>query len=465
MNAVRGSTVARVEPFVDSRYFLAPVGATGWLAGIWLASKNTIDVGYWLALAVPFVLGAVVAWRRGRIGLILAFCAALCLGAARYVSSQPPLSPEYVHYYNGAADIVITGAVSREPAIDDTRARLRVAVAEVALDGQSKPAQGTIQVETGRYPEIPYGATVRLAGDLSSPFILGNPGYTAYLERQGIRGVMRFPAIEVTAEGGGSGLYRALLRIRERGRDAIKVSLPEPHAALLTGILLGDSSGLPRELSDDFRETGMTHIIAISGFNIAIIIGMLDLMTAPVFPRRTAAILIMVIIGLYALLVGASASVVRAALMGITYLIGIRLMGRPTYAVAGLFTAAFLMTLAHPEALWDVGFQLSFAATLGLVLYAGPWSRRLDRGAPAILAPEVRGRVLKVLAEVVVVTLAAQVLTLPLILYHFGRLSLASLPANFLVLPAQTGVMASGGLMLALGLLSPVAGQIAGLLA
>lgn len=173
----------------------------------------------------------------------------------------------------------------------------------------------------------------------------------------------------------------------------------------------------------------------------------------------------MVLIGLYAILVGAGASVVRASVMGITYLIGFRLLGRPTLAIAGLFTAAFFMTVAQPGALWDIGFQLSFAATLGLMLYAGAWTRRLDRGASAVFAPEVRGRVSRVVGEVVVVTLAAQVLTLPLILYHFGRLSLASLPANFLVLPAQAGVMTTGGITLALGLVWPAGGQLAGLVA
>lgn len=207
----------------------------------------------------------------------------------------------------------------------------------------------------------------------------------------------------------------------------------------------------------------MTHIIAISGFNIAVIIALLDHLMAPLFPRRTAALIIMLFIGLYAILVGASASVVRAAVMGISYLIGRRLLGRPTLAIAGLFTAAFLMTLSNPNTLWDVGFQLSFAATLGLMLYAGPWSRGFAGRVAPLFAPQVRGRVTGLVSEVLLVTLAAQVLTLPLILYHFGRLSLAGLPANILVLPAQTAVMATGGLTLAAGLLWPPIGQVVGL--
>lgn len=129
----------------------------------------------------------------------------------------------------------------------------------------------------------------------------------------------------------------------------------------------------------------------------------------------------MLLIAAYAALVGASASVVRAAIMGIGYLIGRRFLGRPTLVVATLLATGFLMTLAEPTALWDIGFQLSLAATLGLLLYAEPWLRRLDRatgGMPDATQPVTR----QLLGEAFIVTMSAQVLTLPLLLFHFGRL-------------------------------------------
>lgn len=447
---------------VDSRYFLAPAGGVGWLAGIWLASVINLSSLTWLILAVPPIVGAVVFWRRGRIGLALAAFGALALGGARYAAAQLPLEPGRIEYYNGAKDVIVLGNVIAEPDTGDTRTDLRVAARELHMNGQVLPVTGVIQVQTGRFPAIPYGASTRLTGNLAAPLSLGSPSYASYLARRGTSSVMEFPRVEVLSTEGGSPIMRGLIRLKERGREIIRAALSEPQAALLTGILLGDSSGMPRTLNDAFRQTGMTHIIAISGFNIAVIIALLDYVTGPLLPRRMAAVVIMLLIALYAMLVGASASVVRASIMGITYLTGLRLMGRPTLVVAGLFSAAFLMTLAQPVTLWDVGFQLSFAATLGLMLYATPWTRRLDRRASAILTPEVRGKVVKVAAEVVVLTLAAQILTLPLLLYHFGRLSLASLPANILVLPAQPGVMVTGGLTLFLGLAWPIAGQVAG---
>jgi competence protein ComEC len=447
-------------PAIDSRFYLAPAGGAGWLAGIWLADRLGWQAAVWLAVALPAVVGAALLWRRGRVGLALAACGALALGGARYAASIPPLTPAVVQYYNGATDVVILGQVKAEPERSDTNSRLRVAVQQLTMNGQTRPVDGLIQAQTGLYPSIPYGATVRLAGDLAAPGDAGSSGYAAYLERQGVGSIMEFPAVEVVAEGGGSPLFRAVLALKARGRAAIAAALPEPHAALLTGILLGDDSGLPRDLVEDFRTTGMTHVIAISGFNIAIIIGLLDVITAPVLPRRRAAVVIMVLILGYAILVGAMASVVRAAIMGVAYLVGLRLLGRATLAVAGLFTAAFLMTLVDPNALWDVGFQLSFAATLGLMLFAGPWSRRLDRGAASVFTPETRSWVVKWTSDLLIVTLAAQLLTVPLLLYHFGRLSLASLPANLLVLPVQPLVMFTGGLTMIAGLVSPLAGPL-----
>lgn len=447
---------------IDSRYYLAAVAGVGWLCGIGLGSAVELPASLWLLLAVPLLIGAILLWRRGRAGLALAGMVALALGASRYSAAQPSFDPSQLHYYNGMKDVAIVGTVRVEPELGDTFTQLRVQVEELVIDNRSVPVSGTALVQIGRFPPIEYGSTLRLSGDLDDPERLGSSGYAAYLERQGVMSVMEYPRVEVTSTGSGSWLMRALLRLKDSGRHVIGDILPEPHAALLTGILLGDDSGMPRTLREQFRLTGMTHIIAISGFNIAVLIALLDRVTGPLLPRRSAAWIIIVFLALYAALVGAGASVVRATIMGISYLAGLRLMGRPTMVVAGLFTASFLMTLAQPETLWDVGFQLSFAATLGLMLYAGPWTRRFERGVSPYFTPDTRASVIQLTADVVIVTLAAQVLTLPLILYHFGRLSLASIPSNFLVLPAQPGVMAAGGIAMLLGLLHPFAGQLAG---
>jgi competence protein ComEC len=238
--------------------------------------------------------------------------------------------------------------------------------------------------------------------------------------------------------------------------------VPEPQASLLTGILLGDDSGLSEPMQDAFRTTGMTHIIAISGFNIALLAGVLLRAGRPLLGYRAAAWAALTGVALYALFVGAEASVVRAAIMGGLYVIATRLLGRPTFAPAALVTAAVLMTIAQPLALWDVGFQLSFAATLGLMLYTAPMGKWSQAQFEHRFSRPNAIRITGFLSEVVLATIAAQLLVLPLLAYHFGQFSLVSLPANLLILPAQPAVMTWGGLTTLLGLIAaPLAQPLA----
>ncbi len=195
---------------------------------------------------------------------------------------------------------------------------------------------------------------------------------------------------------------------------------------------------------------------------MAILVAILVRLAEPFFSRRGAVIFALVGISLYTVLVGADASVVRAALMGGIYLIANRWLGRPNFAFASLFLAGIAMTLVRPFTLWDVGFQLSFAATLSLMLYADPltqWTRRILR---RWLVRDWVENVMGVLSEAVILTIAAQILTLPLIIAYFDQLSLISFLANALILPVQPAVMIWGGLATLVGLALPAVGQLLG---
>jgi competence protein ComEC len=176
--------------------------------------------------------------------------------------------------------------------------------------------------------------------------------------------------------------------------------------------------------------------------------------------NRWAALIAFVGITLYAILVGAEASVVRAAIMDAFFIIALHYLGRPTFLPATLFAAALFMTLANPLALWDVGFQLSFMAVMGLVLYIGPWSQGISERLETRFGLEKAQRTTHLIADVLLVTLAATIVTLPIMLYHFDTFSLISPLANLLILPAQPGVMVIGGLATLLGMISPVLGQL-----
>jgi competence protein ComEC len=438
--------------------------ALAWFLGLWLGSVSQQPAGLWLGFSALSLAAAFLFRRHGRPAAGLALLGVLGLGALRYALDRPPSGAGQLVYYNGAASATLTGLVVREPRVRDSYQELRVRAEILALEEQSPGAvAGLALVRIPRYPAVTYGDRLELVGDLTPPEAEGRPGasfdYGSYLARQGIQAVLAFPQSQVLDQGQGSVFFHAIYALKERARAVIYRQLPDPQASLLSGILLGDDSGLPSGLQDQFRASGLTHIIAISGFNIAILAGVLLALGRPLLSRRTGAILALIGLALYTILVGAEASVVRAAIMGALLIVAVRLLGRPTFAPAGLFTAGMVMTLADPDILWHVGFQLSFMATLGLMLYVEPVSAWLRGRLARLTTPERARQLTGVLAEIMLATLAAQFLVLPLLVGHFEELSLISLPANLLVLPAQPGVMIWGGLATVSGLLWPALGQ------
>jgi competence protein ComEC len=387
----------------------------------------------------------------------------MALAGARYATAVPTIDQNHIAFYNNRRNVTLTGLVVDEPDVRDRFVNLRVEVDSIQVSGGAQlPMQGVVQVQTYRFPAINYGSRLRVTGFLETPPEDETFSYRLYLARQGVHSLMSLPNVTVTAENEGNRLYQAIFSFKSRAQTTIAQLIPEPQAALLTGILLGNDNGLPPELDEAFRLTGMTHIIAISGFNIAILVAILVRIAEPFFSRRGSVVFALVGISLYTVLVGADASVVRAAVMGSIYLIANRWLGRPNFAFASLFLAGFLMTAIRPFTLWDVGFQLSFAATLSLMIYADPLTQWVRRKLRRVLEREWVEQVMGVLSEVVILTVAAQILTLPLIIGYFDQLSLISLLANALILPVQPAVMIWGGLATLLGMVLPALGQLFG---
>ena len=193
--------------------------------------------------------------------------------------------------------------------------------------------------------------------------------------------------------------------------------------------------------------------------NITILAALVISLTSRTLGIRRGAIVAAIVIAFYTILVGADASVVRAAIMGGLVLFA-RFLGRMTLALASLSAAAIVMTLVNPYVLWDVGFQLSFAATLGLVLYAEPIKDWFVKIASRWMEAAQAKRLSIPVGEFILFTFAAQITTLPLTAYHFQRLSLISFLANPIVLPAQPPLMILGGLAMLAGMLWLPLGQI-----
>jgi competence protein ComEC len=197
----------------------------------------------------------------------------------------------------------------------------------------------------------------------------------------------------------------------------------------------------------------------ICGFNIAILAAILLRASRPFFGPRWSAWVAIGGVAIYTVLVGAEPAVVRAAIMAAIFIFAGRVMGRPSFAPAGLMSAIIVMTLVEPAIIWSIGFQLSVAATLGLMLYVDPWKQGTEAGARRLVSPSTARRIARFLADIVIATLAAMLLALPLIMYHFEQLSIISPLANFFILPAQPGVMTWGLLATLTGMAVPFIGQ------
>jgi competence protein ComEC len=429
--------------------------AFAWLAGIAAGGAAALTVGQWLILGA-IAVAAGVALRSGR-GYRLFFAAVLtlCLGAARLRSAVPPLGPGAVASFNDTArSLVIEGVIVEPPDVRDRVTLLRVDVGRVLTPDAEAPreANGLVLVEAPRSSEWRYGDRVRARGLLGTPPEDEAFSYRDYLARQGIHSLMPDASVEVIGRRQANPLLQWLFDFRERARQALQANFPDPEASLLSGILLGAEGSISAEVKDAFNRTGTSHIIAISGFNISLIAGVFVSAFGRWLGARWGAVAAGAAILVYTMMVGASASVVRAALMGGLSLMALRL-GRQPYGFASLGAAAFGMTLVNPLVLGDAGFQLSFAATLGLMLYGEPLRRWAEGRLARLVPPKRAARLAGPLAEFFLFTLAAQLTTLPLTIYYFQRLSLAALIANPVILPAQPAIMVLGGLSAVAGAL------------
>ncbi len=427
-----------------------------WIAGLIAAHHYLVPLGVAplsLVMLSLLPLAALFLWREDRSVRLGGACAlALLLAALRYQAVLPNLDdPGQVAHYNDGGWVTLEGIVRGYPDVRDTWTNLRLEADSIEIGGEAHLVSGAVLVRAPRFPAYQYGDRLRVSGRLQTPPQFEGFSYPDYLARQGIYSVVYGPRIERLATGQGNAFWAALFAFKDRAASVVARLVPDPEAALLSGILLGIRSGIPADLYDDYNTTGTSHIIVISGSNISFIAAAFALSFGRVLGKRRAYWLTLAGITLYVLLVGADAAVVRAGIMGGLFVTATYL-GRRSTAYVSLCASAFVLTLISPLALWDVSFQLSFAATLGLILLAPPLERLFDRGLARVLPHDPSTGGLRFLNQALVLTLAAQVLTLPLVAYHFGRVSLVAPLANLLILPVQPPIMGLGGAATLIGL-------------
>jgi competence protein ComEC len=449
------------------------------MLGILLGSVVALPFGVWLALTGVTLVIALAwgllarrfQWQVLRLSpsgqtLILVCFTALFSGAARYQYTQPRIDPFQIAWYNDRGyDLLVTGTLVEPPDEGDNYTNLKLQVESVDT-GLASPlkADGLLLARVSPDEHYQYGERLRLRGRVIIPPEDEEFTFRDYLARYGVHAYMPLAAVTRLPGVAGNPLLAWIYAFKARAVANTYAIFPDPEASLMAGILLGVDNGIPDDVQQAFKNTGTAHIIAISSFNIAIIAGIFIVLFSQLFGKRWGAVAAAAGIILYTLLVGASPSVVRAALMGTLSIFALQIGHRQ----AGLNTlglVAALMALWNPMVLWDVGFQLSFTATLGLVLFAEPLEALTVRSTSRWLSTERAKKVAAPIAEFFLLTLAAQVTALPIMAYHFGQISLIALVANPFVLPVQPALEVAGGLALLVSLFSIPLGKLFALVA
>ncbi len=445
--------------------------AIAWLLGLILGRWLHLDWALLLGLASLLLLAGVVTGRRWQPGIAAIYAAALLLGMLRLAAQPSAASEASLQLYNGPDSVTLRGIVADDPDPRQWATFLRVDTTEIEIDGEWQPVKGKALVYAPAYPDLQsgraypyyrYGDLLQMKGILQEPPAFPDFNYRDYLARQGVFSLMRQPQqVKLLATNRGFTPLALIYDLRQSLSRSLERALPEPQAALARGILLGQRSGIPSSLQDDFNRTGTSHVVAISGQNLTIVLALLAGVAAWALGRHRPYYLILslVVIGGYSLLVGMPASVARAALMGTLWLLA-QYLGRPGAAGSALALSAAVMAGLDPSILGDVSFQLSFAAMAGIIYLAPRFQKaanRLWKAEGARLRPPI--------LEAASVTLAATLATVPIIALTFGRASLVGIPATLFALPSLPGIIITSALTAGLGNLWPGAAQAMGWLA
>ncbi|MEB3356742.1 MAG: ComEC/Rec2 family competence protein [Synechococcales bacterium] len=443
--------------------YLVGLLITGWIGAdplsVTVGAIAPLLVGTGLALSVPRI------WRKGPGPGGWAIAGLVASLASLYLYLRLPVAPpvnlqETLATLSAqpSAAICVHGNILKDPQLTrNGRFRFELKATTVypapdpdapcdrvsqSITPQSFPCRDVLYVTTPHFksPVLFPGIEVAIRGSLYTPRAAQNPGgfdFQAYLARQGIFEGLAGEWVEVMRPNQTPPIP---WRIRRRIVHALEAGLGTPAGTLLSAMVLGRRAvDLPYELRDAFTQAGLAHTLAASGFHVSLLLGLVLALSARLAPRDRVVISSLTLLA-YISMTGLQASVIRAAIMGLAALTA-PLLERKTRPLAVLLWAAVLILLANPLWIWDLGFQFSFLATLGLIVTVPPLVKKLDWMPPAI-------------ATVLAVPIAAILWTLPLQLFVFGVVPPYSLLLNGLTTPLIT-LISLGGM---------VSGAIAGVL-
>jgi len=391
------------------------------VGGVFLGSFVDMSQRFALAFLVVGIFLVTVFWEQKRVVFIGAVVVVVTLGVMRYNSEEVAVLSLGESVFDANQEVMFLARVLEEP---DRRAdNTQLILKSSALPGQK------VLVSIDRARGYEYGDILKVSGRLQTPVVFDEFDYKTYLAQQGISFIMYQPEIELVERGSYEGFsqsaYAVVLKLKHMFREVLKEHITPPQSTILGAILLGDKSALQVETKEKLNASGLRHITAISGMHV----GLLTILLMRLFIwiglwRQQAFYVTVAFMILFIVLTGLQPSAVRAGIMGGMLLLG-QYLGRIHVSMRALVFAAVIMLGMNPLLLGNVGFQLSFLAVLGIMLFL-PIFQHLSRNIPKKLQ-DVR--------DLMGMTVAAQILTLPILIFNFGYVSLVSVVTNILVVP------------------------------
>ncbi len=433
--------------------------------GIFLGRLGFLTWGWWSVLCGTFIA---LSLFRIRLFIVPLYLSVVCLGALYYqnVYILPENHVAFLSYQDQKKLTAIEGVIDSDIQLKatayGTKQVFELKIESLALENLWQPNTGSILVNCFKTQKLDYGDRIKIEGSLFRP--KSNPGerfvYQQYLEDHGlffILSVGKKKSLEILSHHQGPWWGHLALVVKHRFKQVLEYYLEPQEVSMIQAMTLGDRSVLSKDMYALFSQTGTSHILAISGMNMAII-GAMMMFALKVLcvPRRGQFILTAVFLVLYCFICGWSASVVRSVLMACVVLSSFCL----EYEGESLNTlglAALIILLINPLSLYDIGFQLSFLCVLSIVSFLPLVNGMVER--------HFKPRFLKFIAQALSISLIAWIGITPLIAYQFEIVSLVSIVANIPVVPlADLVIILSLGLV-GVGLVcSPLAWAFAGAL-
>lgn len=397
--------------------------------GLGIVGQQLLNFGFWYLAFILFVsfFVCLILWRQRFWSKIILFgVLAFVFGALRFFIFDT--TPDKLLLEKVGQKIEVEGRVVDEPDKRDLNTRYTIKP-EI---GESK-----ILVIANRFPELFYGAKIKIVGKIVLPQNFENENgiefdYRSFLAKDKIHFLVWYPEIEIL-ENNKTGFFNFMYDIKNGFNRKISEFVLEPNVSLVSGLLFGSKQSLGSDLLLKFKEVGLIHIIVLSGYNITIIASAIFYLSSKISFRNLGFIFSVVFMFAFISMVGFTATIIRAFIMAMLAILA-RFLGRPASALRWLFIAGVSMLLWNPYLLLgDPSFQLSFMATLGLIVFTPVVSQKLN-----FITEQFHFR------EIVSSTLAVQLFLLPLLIKMSGSFSAISFIVNPLVLPFVPYLMFSG---------------------